>query len=41
LVTERVDALVHIPMGGRLDSLNASTAAAVACFEWRRRHVGR
>lgn len=40
LVAERVDALVQIPMGGRLDSLNASTATAVACFEWRRRHVG-
>jgi 23S rRNA (guanosine2251-2'-O)-methyltransferase len=38
LVAERVDALVSIPMGGQLDSLNASTAAAVAAFEWRRRH---
>ncbi|CAN5509280.1 23S rRNA (guanosine(2251)-2'-O)-methyltransferase RlmB [soil metagenome] len=39
LVAERADALVTIPMGGRLDSLNASTAAAVATFEWRRRHA--
>lgn len=38
LVSERLDALVAIPMGGRLDSLNASTAAAVVMFEWCRRH---
>lgn len=39
LVAERVDQLVAIPMRGRLDSLNASTAAAVALFEVvRRRH---
>ena len=37
LVAERVDALVAIPMAGNLESLNASTAAAVATFEWRRR----
>ncbi|MEE8601662.1 23S rRNA (guanosine(2251)-2'-O)-methyltransferase RlmB [Euzebya tangerina] len=39
LVAERVDARVTIPMAGHLDSLNASTAAAVATFEWCRRRV--
>jgi 23S rRNA (guanosine2251-2'-O)-methyltransferase len=38
LVAERVDQRVAIPMRGRLDSLNASTAAAVALFEVVRRH---
>jgi len=41
LVAERVDERVAIPMAGRLDSLNASAAAAIALFEVvRRRHVG-
>ena len=39
LVAERVDQLVSIPMLGRLDSLNASTAAAVALFEVVRRRA--
>jgi 23S rRNA (guanosine2251-2'-O)-methyltransferase len=37
LVAERVDELVAIPMRGRLQALNASTAAAVALFEVVRR----
>ena len=37
LVAQRVDALVRIPMAGRMTSLNASAAAAVALFEVRRR----
>jgi 23S rRNA (guanosine2251-2'-O)-methyltransferase len=37
LVAERVDGLVAIPMAGRLESLNASAAAAVALFEIVRR----
>lgn len=39
LVAERVDQLVAIPMRGRLDSLNASTAAAVTLFEVVRRRT--
>jgi 23S rRNA (guanosine2251-2'-O)-methyltransferase len=39
LVAERVDALVAIPMQGRLDSLNAATATAVTLYEWARRRT--
>lgn len=41
LVAERVDALVSIPMAGRMTSLNASAAAAVAVFEVQRRRSQR
>ncbi len=37
LVSERADAVVQIPMSGRIESLNASAAGAVALFEIRRR----
>lgn len=37
LTAERCDQLVHLPMSGRIGSLNASVAAAVALFEVRRR----
>jgi 23S rRNA (guanosine2251-2'-O)-methyltransferase len=37
LVAERADALVSIPLGGRVGSLNAAVAGAVALFEARRR----
>lgn len=37
LVAERVDARVAIPLRGRMESLNASAAAAVALFEVHRR----
>lgn len=40
LVAERVDGKVSIPMAGRLASLNAGVAAAVALFEVRRRRTG-
>ena len=39
LVRERCDLITTIPMAGRLDSLNAATAGAVACFEIRRRRL--
>lgn len=37
LARERCDVLAQIPMHGHLESLNVSTAAAVACFEITRR----
>lgn len=40
LVAERVDALVRIPMAGRMTSLNASAASAVTLFESLRRRQG-
>ena len=39
LLMERADALVRIPMGGEVGSLNAAVAGAVALFEARRRRV--
>ena len=42
LVAERADALVSIPLGGQVGSLNAAVAGAVSLFESvRRRHSGR
>ncbi len=42
LIAERADALVRIPLSGRIGSLNAASAGAVALFEAaRRRHSGR
>ena len=42
LIAERADALVRIPLGGRIASLNAASAGAVALFEAaRRRHSER
>lgn len=38
---ERADETVHIPMGGRADSLNAATAAAVMLFEAARQRRDR
>jgi 23S rRNA (guanosine2251-2'-O)-methyltransferase len=37
LVRESCDVLVHIPMSGHIESLNASVAGALALFEVRRR----
>lgn len=41
LVRQRCDALVRIPSSGALASMNVATAAAVACFEVRRRRSWR
>ncbi|MEK7726921.1 MAG: 23S rRNA (guanosine(2251)-2'-O)-methyltransferase RlmB [candidate division KSB1 bacterium] len=39
LVREKCDFLYHIPMAGKLESLNVSTAAAVVCFEMVRQRA--
>ncbi len=39
LVRQRCDQVVAIPMRGPLDSLNAATAGALACFEVARRRA--
>jgi 23S rRNA (guanosine2251-2'-O)-methyltransferase len=39
LVRERCNALASIPLNGRLNSLNVSAAAAVACFDIARRRA--
>ncbi len=36
LVKKHCDVLLHIPMSGRIASLNVSVAAGVVLFEWRR-----
>ncbi len=36
-VRKHCDALVRIPMAGKISSLNVSVAAGVVLFEWRRR----
>jgi 23S rRNA (guanosine2251-2'-O)-methyltransferase len=36
-VRKHCDALVRIPVAGRISSLNVSVAAGVMLFEWRRR----
>lgn len=40
LVTETCDFLVRIPMNGKLNSLNASTAAAILLYEAVRQRMG-
>lgn len=39
LVREKCDFLYHIPMAGKVESLNVSTAAAVVCFEMVRQRA--
>ncbi len=41
LVRETCDVLVHIPMAGQVESLNAAVAGALALFEVRRRRGAR
>jgi 23S rRNA (guanosine2251-2'-O)-methyltransferase len=41
LVRDSCDVLVHIPMSGHIESLNASVAGALALFEVRRRRQSR
>jgi 23S rRNA (guanosine2251-2'-O)-methyltransferase len=42
LISERADALVRIPIGGKVASLNAAVAGAVSLYEtMRRRHFAR
>lgn len=41
LVRERADARVRIPMLGKIDSLNASAAGAIALWEAARRRIAR
>jgi 23S rRNA (guanosine2251-2'-O)-methyltransferase len=38
LARRHCDALVRIPMAGKISSLNVSVAAGVVLFEWKRRH---
>ena len=40
LVRKHCDALVRIPMAGKISSLNVSVSAGVVLFEWKRRFGG-
>jgi 23S rRNA (guanosine2251-2'-O)-methyltransferase len=40
LVRRHCDALVRIPMTGRIPSLNVSVAAGIVLFDWKRRAAG-
>jgi 23S rRNA (guanosine2251-2'-O)-methyltransferase len=39
LLLKEADFTVHIPMTGRLESLNVAQAATVFLYEWSRRHA--
>lgn len=41
LVRKNCDVMVHIPMGGRISSLNASAAAAILLYEAVRQRLGK
>jgi 23S rRNA (guanosine2251-2'-O)-methyltransferase len=38
LVRKHCDAVVRIPMAGRIPSLNVSVAAGIVLFDWKRKH---
>src|SRR5437762_2503606 len=38
MVRKRCDAIVRIPMAGKISSLNVSVAAGIVLFDWKRRH---
>ena len=40
LVRKNCDMLVHIPMKGRISSLNASVAASILLYEAVRQRIG-
>jgi len=40
LVRKHCDALVRIPVAGRISSLNVSVAAGIVLFEWKRQSAG-
>ena len=37
MVRKRCDAVVRIPMAGKISSLNVSVAAGIVLFDWKRR----
>src|SRR5438477_508243 len=40
MVRKRCDAIVRIPMTGKISSLNVSVAAGIVLFDWKRRKGG-
>ena len=39
MVRKRCDAVVRIPMSGKISSLNVSVAAGIVLFDWKRRQT--
>ena len=38
MVRKRCDAILRIPMSGKISSLNVSVAAGIVLFDWKRQH---